>query len=294
MTNRSSIRFSGHLLKKVFEEYSCQFGESNRLNGIVTVPDSENFSRIALILITAGFTPKTGPFRLYTLIARKAAANKLVSMRFDLGGIGNSEQLDPGKPLSVRTENDIRQAIGYLRDNYGIEKFVLGGLCSGAEDSFKYAHDHENINGVILIDAHAYKTWDYRLRFLISRKFFNRIGRTILSQIGLLKLVHNSSESSLEGDQGGLVDYQQLNVEEASNIMTKLIDQQIKLLYIFTGGMNDKFNHPKQFNRMFPNIDFKNLVTVAYLPHMGHVQIFEEDRNELCGVIDKWLELNFK
>jgi pimeloyl-ACP methyl ester carboxylesterase len=277
----------------VFRELSCQFGELERLNGIVTFPSSGTQPVTALILVTAGFTSKSGPFRLYTFIARQAAENGLVALRFDLGGIGNSEQIDPGSPLHIRTESDIQQAVNYLTQQFGIENFVLGGLCSGAEDAFRFAKNHENVRGVILLDGYAYRTFWYRVRHLISRRFLNRLIRWTLSKIGLLKLVHQPREADVDGDRSGLVDYKQMPMEESVAILEILISRQTKLLYIYTGGMIEKYNHKKQFYQMFPDIDFQDLVTLSYLPEMGHVQVFEEDRTKLCGVISEWLQQDF-
>ncbi|GJM28801.1 MAG: hypothetical protein DHS20C17_14360 [Cyclobacteriaceae bacterium] len=275
------------------KEFCCQFGELGRLNGIVTIPANESKPDVAVILVTAGFTPKAGPFRLYTLVARESAKKGLVCLRFDLGGIGNSEQLDTGKPLSVRTKLDIDHAVKFLKNEYGIKKYVLGGLCSGAEDSFIYARHDPDVVGVFLIDGHAYITRGYRLRLIFSRKLVKKMGRVILSKLRLLPLIKHSNESSLEGDQSGLVDYKQLDIEDSTVILKSLLSREVKLLYIYTAGMSDKFNGAKQFNEMFPKIDSKNLITLKYLPRMGHVQIFEEDRKEICGAISNWLEGNF-
>ena len=101
------------------------------------------------------------------------------------------------------------------------------------------------------------------------------------------------NEPGLEGDSSGLIDYQQMSFEESSDILKVLTDRNTKLLYIYTQGLSDRFNHKKQFFQMFPDIDFKNLLTLSYLPHMGHIQIFEQDRNEMVTIICEWLGVNF-
>ena len=96
------------------KEYACQFGEQGRLNGIVTQPATAKESTTALILVSAGLTAKAGPFRLHTLLAREVAKKGLTTLRFDLGGIGNSAQIYPGYPLKVRTKLDITAAVDFL------------------------------------------------------------------------------------------------------------------------------------------------------------------------------------
>ncbi|MEJ2419327.1 MAG: hypothetical protein P8Y45_20865 [Exilibacterium sp.] len=91
-------------------EFACQFGEQNHLNGVFTRPGEFTPAKPMVVLVTAGFTPKSGPFRLYTLLARTIAGMGLAALRFDLGGIGNSEQIDVSTPLKVRTRCDINAA----------------------------------------------------------------------------------------------------------------------------------------------------------------------------------------
>lgn len=278
----------------MIREYSCQFGKLNRLNGILTIPAGDSIPDIGFILVTAGLTPKPGPFRLYTMIAREAAKKGFACFRFDLGGIGNSEQIHTGYPLNVRTELDLNETIEFLSKTYGIESFVMGGLCSGAEDSFRYALKEPRVVGVILLDGHAYVTEGWQRRHRLSRRFLNKKIRRLLTQLGVLEYVHSSGKSvSLEDDQSGLVDYKQMELEESSRTLRELLERNTKLQYIYTGGMYQQFNSKEQFIEMYKSIDLKGLVSVHYLPHMEHVQMFEEDRKELCDIISDWLNENF-
>lgn len=276
------------------KEYACQFGEQGRLNGIVTQPSSAKTATIALILVTAGLTAKAGPFRLYTQLAREAAKKGFTTLRFDLGGIGNSQQIHAGYPLKVRTDLDIKAAVDFMESTYSIQSFVLGGLCSGAEDSFRYAIKDHRVEGVFLLDGHAYVTRGWWINHIISRKFLIGLTRRILRKLHLFKSPDNVNQGSeLEGDQGGFINYQQMDIEESTAILKNLLDRNTKLHYVYTGGLIDIFNHKGQFYQMYPNIDFKNLVTLTHFPYMGHIQVFEQDRQELIVDICDWLSGSF-
>ena len=69
---------------------ACEFGEENRLKGVLTWPMEKRRENLALILISAGFTAKIGPHRMYSETARSLADIGIATLRFDLGGIGNS------------------------------------------------------------------------------------------------------------------------------------------------------------------------------------------------------------
>lgn len=74
-------------------EICCQFGEGNHLAGISTEPEGRA-PRDELLLINAGLPPKFGPFRPYAKLARRLARDGRRTLRFDLGGIGDRQQLE--------------------------------------------------------------------------------------------------------------------------------------------------------------------------------------------------------
>ena len=82
-------------------ELACQFGEHRRLAGRLTEPPAPE-PRTACVLVNAGLVPKLGPFRLYVELARRHAQDGVVTLRFDLGGIGDSQPGLPGLPLRER------------------------------------------------------------------------------------------------------------------------------------------------------------------------------------------------
>ena len=54
-------------------EIACQFGAAGQLSGVLSEPASRH-PTLAFVLITAGLTPKFGPYRLYARLARRVAA----------------------------------------------------------------------------------------------------------------------------------------------------------------------------------------------------------------------------
>lgn len=267
-------------------ETACQFGESDRLFGVVTVPQEPRRAGPALVLVSAGLTAKSGPYRLYTEIARELAGSGFMVLRFDLGGIGNSQVARPDQPLQVRTEQDIRDALAYLEANHDVHEFVLGGLCSGAEDAFRFAERDLRIQGVILIDPHAYDTTWWRLRGVLSRYTLNRIVYRGLRTIRAITVVEDSkNRSNIEGFEGSLINYQYMDKCESRRILSALVNRNIGIHYIYTGGSIDTFHHRDQFRAMFPGVTPNGRLVVDFLPHVEHVQIFSEDRRALIDTV---------
>lgn len=270
------------------KEYSCQFGPQGRLTGIVTEPRGGR-AIATCILVSAGLVPKFGPYRLYTLIARRLAHAGVRVMRFDLGGIGDSGLGQANLPLKARTDFEIATAVDYLAGQHGVESLVLCGLCSGAEDSFRYAEQDQRIRGVAMIDPFCYRT-----RGWAWRHFLFRVGRRALRMLRVYEpLAYPVTTGAVPvGGADTLIKYRYMDPAEAERILRTLLARQARMLFIYTGGMREFFNHPGQLQKMFPKVDFRDRVTLAHLPGMEHTQMLEEDRDLMVDTIGRWFEAN--
>ena len=254
------------MTKSEITESSCQFGEHRHLAGVVTEPTNAA-PRIACVLVNAGLIPKFGPFRLYAELARRLSSEGLLTLRFDLGGIGDSGQGSADRPLKKRTELEIRAALDYLSERHELEGIILGGLCSGAEDSFRYAEVDPRVTGLMLMDPFGFRTlgWWAREWPLQIARLSLRMLRRLLSPRG-----RNTS--------GAFINYKHMDYAEASRILRVLIRRKVPMHFVYTGGMSNSFNHKSQFKTMFGRIDFQGLATLNYFPQMGHTQVLEGER----------------
>ena len=115
-----------------------------------------------------------------------------------------------------------------------------------------------------------------------------------LRVFGLIKVVTKQDGAARgEGFEGDLVNYQHMRKDEAREILNELNKRGVKYHYIFTGGLIDSFNHCAKFYGMFDQVSFKGLETVTHIPHVEHIQVFQEDRAEIIDVIDSWVRGNF-
>lgn len=258
------------------KELTCQFGPNRDLAGIISMPSGAARS-VAVVLVSAGVTPKFGPFRLYTELARELAARGFIALRFDLGGIGDSGSAYDGRTLQERTEEQISAALDLLRERYGVAQVVLAGLCSGAEDSFRHAERDERVTGVVMIDPFAYRTSGFAWRHLRYRA-----GRRLLRAFGLYRAPPRRQSP-------GLVDYEHLAEPEARRILQGLLARRVSVHFIYTAGMHEHFNHAGQLQAMFRGMHFDGLVRVDHLPQLDHTQLLEADRRKLIDVVTRAL-----
>jgi pimeloyl-ACP methyl ester carboxylesterase len=254
------------------KESCCQFGPREVLAGVLSEPDQPT-SRAVVVLVSAGVTPKFGPFRLYAELARRLAGDGFRTLRFDLGGIGDSGEAFDEHPLGQRTQLQIGAALDYLTRRLGPSRFILAGLCSGAEDSFRHAERDERVTGVVMIDPFAYRTPGFLWRHL-----GDRAKQRVLRALRLYRPLPRTGG-------GTLVNYEYIPARESTRILRVLLGRRVRLSFIYTGGMRRSFNHPGQLRAMFRGIDFGDLLRLDHFPKLDHTQLLAGDRHTLVDAI---------
>ncbi len=270
----------------MINEFTCQFGDHKRLSGIAIQSVQPEGQKPVVIFVNAGFIPSHGPFRLYAELARELNKDGVASLRFDLGGIGFSEEGDPSLPLIERTQKDIGAAVDYVVDEMHATHIILCGLCSGAEDSFRYAETDERVNAIAMIDPHCYTTKGYwrrkRWSLDIPKRVFIKLERIVNAWLST-----NNPDHQLPYQQPDLIEYEYMPYQESKRILQKLQQRDVKLHYIYTGGMRSKFNHPKQFYEMYPELIKSELISISHLPTLEHTQFLKEDLAVLVEQLNK-------
>jgi len=258
------------------KESCCQFGPRRQLAGILSEPAAGPV-RATVALVSAGVTPKFGPFRLYTELARRLARDGFRTLRFDLGGIGDSSEAFEEHPLERRAQLQVGAALDYLASRFELGEVALAGLCSGAEDSFRYAEHDRRVTGVVMIDPFAYRTSGFAWRQL-----GDRAKQRLLRAAGLYRPLPRAAESSL-------VHYEYMAPAESTRILRALLERRVRLHFVYTGGMARSFNHRGQLQAMFQDVEFGDAVRLDHLPHLDHTQILERDRRTLIDTIARRL-----
>lgn len=94
----------------------------------------------AVILLSPGVKMRVGPQRLYLRLTRLFLDLAVPVLRFDCHGLGDSEGVLPEDQLRDvygqievgRFVNDTIDAMSWLQQRTGIDRFILSGLCGGA------------------------------------------------------------------------------------------------------------------------------------------------------------------
>jgi hypothetical protein len=147
-----------------------RFGHGDGLLGMLTEPVQCQPLPVCCLMLNMGANHRVGPRRINVKLAHALAAQGMSSLRLDLGGIGDSEA--PGGasavPLALRAVHDLQAAMDLVEARLGIRRFVIVGMCSGAEHAMSAGMVDARVIGLSLFDGFAFPQrrarWERTLR----------------------------------------------------------------------------------------------------------------------------------
>jgi pimeloyl-ACP methyl ester carboxylesterase len=144
-------------------EQVVALGPAGGLCGVFTPAGSSPFDgstdlECGVLLLNAGVVHRVGPNRLYVRLARSLAQLGFPVLRFDFSGVGDSPARSDNPFFERRAVEEVQQAMEWMSRQHGCARFVLIGLCSGAEIAFKTACQDSRVAAAALINAPRYHT----------------------------------------------------------------------------------------------------------------------------------------
>ncbi|HEY4303864.1 MAG TPA: alpha/beta fold hydrolase [Gemmatimonadaceae bacterium] len=270
-------------------ERAIQFGSHRGLVGIVTTPDGQTSSdaarpKRAIVMANVGLHHRVGPYRLYVDIARRAAANGLVALRFDLSGLGDSAARPGGMSDRERALIDMAEGMAWLEAKLGIKEFVVIGLCSGVDVAHPIAVQDPRVVGGIFIDGYTYSTAESRVR---RRKRFFQLQRWT-------RFIARKRAERARGwvtqppaDQQLFVrDYPEQSAFRTD--VSSMVQRGARLLFIWTGTYS-QYNHEHQLYEMLGGVIPRGSVDVEYMTDADHVFTAIQHRERLLDRITGWM-----
>ncbi len=254
------------------------FGPERNLYGVLSLPDEAVHRKDlpAVLLPSVSLHPHhVGAFRGWVTLARRLAALGYVSLRYDVGGTGESEAgTRAGTAIDCQlSENSA--AMDLVERRTGVRRFVLIGLCASADAAHSITLREPRIVGTVMIDAYGYRTRGQVLRHYIPR---------------LLRPYHWSK--FLQRKLGPTEVLAERDVPPRSVAQQQLqimMDRGVQMLFLYTGGASYYFNHHSQFREMFPELKYRGRIEVEFDPLASHLFEFSADRERMFANVIGWI-----
>lgn len=139
-------------------EVTLSFGAERHLVGTLCRPGDAAVGDCAVLLLNAGVIHRIGPHRFNVKLARALARAGLPSLRLDLSGQGDSRLPAQPLPYPQQAVADLRAAMDHLQGLLGVQRFVIAGICSGANHGLAAADADPRVAGLWMLDTHLYPT----------------------------------------------------------------------------------------------------------------------------------------
>ena len=280
-------------------EQAFLLGPYQSLVGIVTeaAATASPADRPAIVILNAGIIHRVGPSRTSVLLSRALAAAGHIVLRFDLSGIGDSEPRVDGLTSVEGSLADIREALDWLEASRRVRRFVLVGLCSGANHALLYGGGGDpRTVGLVLIDPATPKTPRFYLRHFMPRLFRPRIWYRVLR--GRHPMVQGLARRIARHREGGVAEpasrgRPDLQSPEVRAILERsyrgAVDRGVRFLAIFTEALQDKVNYREQVIDAFPGVVFGDRIRLEYFHGADHTFTSEADRSRLFALVAQWI-----
>ena len=293
---------SGEATASPAPEAAWHLGPDENLVGILAGPatSAATGTRPAVVILNAGVIHRVGPHRLHVRLARRLAADGLTSLRLDLSGIGDSQALSGELAFRERAVADARVAMDELTARTGARRFVLFGLCSGADNALATALADDRVVGLVVLDPPAYATRRARARQLVARA--RELGgkratlrwsaaaaaRRARARLEALARRHERAPDDAAPPQSG----RELPPPDAYRAMlATLADRGVRVLAVHTGALGVRYNHADQLFERFPEL--RGRIDTAYFPDANHMFTERAAQARLITAAVTWLDHTF-
>ena len=151
------------------------------LSSILVMPEEGSRSDLAVVMLNAGAVRRIGPNRMWVEAARRWARQGVPVLRLDVTGIGDSDGAAGGYANDARfyvpeLVPQVLAALDALERDGVARRFVVGGLCAGANWAFHSALRDDRVISALMINPRAL-VWETHLgaardlRALINQPF---------------------------------------------------------------------------------------------------------------------------
>lgn len=277
-------------------EQAIVLGERKSLVGVLNAGGDRDAlrGRPLVVFLNSGIIHRIGGNRLTVEACRAVALDGFASLRFDLSAIGDSlpreDALDPLESAMA----DVRDALDHMEAAFSVKRFVLAGLCSGADHSIAYAIRDPRVVGLVLIDPSIPRTSRYflvdysrRLRKSLSYIVLPRNWWRLRHALGRFRSAAGSGNG--ERSEPRLVEQPAIRTSLGEAYRSFLAEGR-RALVVLTAGIPEQHNYAGQLADAFPALRGNDALDARYMPCADHTFTSERQRELLASSLRTWLK----
>jgi pimeloyl-ACP methyl ester carboxylesterase len=260
---------------------------------VLSRPSGNPAGEVAVIFFNSGLLHRVGPFRLYVDLSRRLAEQGMAALRIDQSGKGDSERRQ-GLSFEEAIKRDFEEAAAFPRSSVGATKFIVIGLCSGADDGLYLCSQYPEVVGAVLLEPYAartpkFYTRHYAPRLLRMSSWAAWAGRVVRS---LHKRVSSPSRKAPAAvDMGALRAFP--GHDEMRRRYLSAVERRARLLCVFTSGSTRYYNYAGQLAEGLGLANRKGLISEIHLPWAKHTYPLVGHRQQLIDHVCGWVRGSF-
>lgn len=265
-------------------EIPVVFGAERHLVGTLTLPTEGTPAKAAFVLMNAGVVHRIGPHRINVKLARHLAQLGFASLRFDLSGQGDSRVPVSALDFAQQAVADIRAAMDHVARTADVHRFVIAGICSGADNGWSTAQADPRVVGLCMLDGYAYptpKTRWMRYRLRARGPILSAVLPWLRRKVAALRL---PKENQVQAEGGRTppshADY--------ARTMQSLVDRGVEVCVVYSGSMLPQYNYVDQYREAFAGHGFATRVRSEYQPTIDHTVTPLSAQRQLLDLVGDW------
>ena len=276
------------------KERAVRVGRPSPLIGVVCEPEIIDVRRPAVLIFNSGVMHHIGSCRLSVKLARSFSDIGILSVRFDFSGIGDSNTRRGNGSFSKTAPLEAKEIMDYLQAKRGIKKFVLYGLCSGADAAYETALIDERVVAYSQIDAYCYRTPRFYYQYYKAKAFKIRcwvnLCKRIMTKVSSIKSYFVPKEDQKENEYLEPVSYIR-SFPPKGNLrvgLSELVSRGVFMNIIFTGSEDD-YGYANQYRESFKKVKFESYLDLHYFDKSTHIITHPDHQLKVVKTITDWL-----
>jgi pimeloyl-ACP methyl ester carboxylesterase len=271
------------------KEISHAFGSERHLVGTVSLPD--HVGPVGFVIVNAGVIHRIGPHRWHVKLARHMAGLGFPTIRFDPAGQGDSRVPRDAASFKEQAVRDARAAMDHLANVAGVQRFVIGGICSGAETGFNTAAVDPRVEGLWMLDGFAFPTartqwmrYALKLQSMTPRQALARVRHKLISR-------SKADAASALPNDAAPISRKSGDAPPADVFARKLqtlVDRGVSVYFLYSGSILHLFNHASQLHDRFAGQPFLKAIHLDYRPEIDHTVTTQASQQEMTRLVSHW------